>query len=111
MSLFVSPLRRIPRLASRCRPFSSTRRAAQEPRSPHARFYSDLVPGMIPVALLGSAVYIGLQVLQTRLSLEKYLDEARAKVDALEGEVDALVAERAAGVSGTATTQSRGWWK
>jgi len=49
---------------------------------------------MIPVALLGSAVYMGLQLLQTRLSHEKYLDEARARIEELEREIDALVLER-----------------
>jgi len=49
---------------------------------------------MIPVALLGSAVYMGLQLLQTSLSHEKYLDEARARVGELEREIDALVLER-----------------
>ncbi|KAI0301791.1 hypothetical protein B0F90DRAFT_1816694 [Multifurca ochricompacta] len=60
----------------------------------HAQFYSDLVPAMIPVALLGSAVYMGLQLLQTYLSHEKYLDEARARVEELEREIDALLLER-----------------
>jgi len=49
---------------------------------------------MIPVALLGSAVYMGLHLLQTHLSHEKYLDEARARVRELEQEIDALVLER-----------------
>jgi hypothetical protein len=68
---------------------------------------------MIPVALLGSAVYMvrmriliivivfqlcgnlqGLQLLQTHLSHEKYLDEARARVEELERDIDALVRER-----------------
>lgn len=49
---------------------------------------------MIPVALLGSAVYVGLHLLQTHLSHEKYLDEARAHVRELEQEIDALVLER-----------------
>ncbi|KAH9963170.1 hypothetical protein BC827DRAFT_1129260 [Russula dissimulans] len=62
--------------------------------SRHAQFYSDLVPAMIPVALLGSAVYMGLQLLQTCLSHEKYLDEARARVEELEREIDTLVLER-----------------
>jgi len=49
---------------------------------------------MIPVALLGSAVYMGLQLLQTHLSHEKYLDEARAHIEELEREIDALLFER-----------------
>jgi len=49
---------------------------------------------MIPVALLGSAVYMGLQLLQTRLSHEKYLAEARARIEELEREIDVLLLER-----------------
>jgi len=49
---------------------------------------------MIPVALLGSAVYMGLQLLQTHLSHEKYLDEARARVEVMERDIDALLLER-----------------
>lgn len=43
------------RLALPSRPYS-----ASTPKTPsrHALFYSDLVPGMIPVALLGSAIYL-----------------------------------------------------
>ncbi|KAI9510424.1 hypothetical protein F5148DRAFT_1179273 [Russula earlei] len=69
--------------------------AARRPSSSrHAQFYSDLVPAMIPVALLGSAVYVGLHLLQTYLSHEKYLDEARARIEELEREIDALLPER-----------------
>jgi len=83
---------------SQRRHLSSSRQLFQEQHkkraSPHAQFYSDLVPGMIPIALLGSALYLGLQLLQSRLSHEKYLDEERARVEQLEAEVDALCAER-----------------
>ncbi|CCM02841.1 uncharacterized protein FIBRA_04953 [Fibroporia radiculosa] len=56
----------------------------------HVHFYSDLVPGMIPVALLGSAVYLGLRLAQSSMSHEKYLEEALERVTQLEAEVDAL---------------------
>ncbi|KAI0069022.1 hypothetical protein BV25DRAFT_74418 [Artomyces pyxidatus] len=83
-----------------------------KPSSPHAQFYTDLLPAMVPIALLGSAVFLGLQLLQSRLSLEKYLDEARAQVDALEAEVDALAARTGArrpeGVV-SAEAKPRGW--
>jgi len=62
--------------------------------SRHAQFYSDLVPAMVPIALLGSAVYMGLQLLQTHLSHEKYLDEARTRIKELEQEIDVLLLER-----------------
>ncbi|KAI0269235.1 hypothetical protein BC834DRAFT_865393 [Gloeopeniophorella convolvens] len=91
-------------LATRHRHFSSTRRIFQadagHPSSRHAQFYSDLVPAMIPVALLGSAVYMGLQLLQTYLSHEKYLDEARARVDELEREINILMLEKRVGSGG-----------
>ncbi|PCH41413.1 hypothetical protein WOLCODRAFT_59599, partial [Wolfiporia cocos MD-104 SS10] len=67
-------------------------------KSRHAQFYSDLVPGMIPIALLGSAVYLtiyeyvsqGLRLLQASLAQEKYLDEAEERVRQLEAEVEQL---------------------
>ena len=84
--------------------------------SRHAQFYSDLVPTMVPVALPGSAIYMvchfvviahgfepftlwgtatqGLQLLQTSLAHEKYLNEAHTQVQELEWEIDALVLER-----------------
>lgn len=136
--------------ASRCRHFATTQRlrqAQEQQRSPHAQFYSDLVPGMIPIALLGSAVYMvrnlfiplsrtllrtirgqlhsmqALQLLQSRLSHEKHLDEARSRINELEAEIDALLEQqqaRTSGVLGTATPVSadpasgapkpRGWF-
>ncbi|KAG6855024.1 hypothetical protein C0991_005953 [Blastosporella zonata] len=50
---------------------------------------------MIPIFLLGSAVYLGLQLAQQKLSHEKYMQEALARVKALENEVDALQEKRA----------------
>jgi len=81
--------------------------------SRHAQFYSDLVPAMIPVALLGSAVYMGLQLLQTNLLHEKYLDEARARIEELEREIDALVLERSntSPLPEIATTNTRSWFR
>jgi hypothetical protein len=32
--------------------------SADRPKSPHAQWYADIVPAMIPIALLGSAVYL-----------------------------------------------------
>ncbi|KAI0921539.1 hypothetical protein AcW2_006479 [Taiwanofungus camphoratus] len=75
------------------RAYSSKHGASPTP-SRHAQFYSDLVPGMIPIALLGSAIYLGLRLLQANLAHEKYLDEARQRVRELEAEVDALQREQ-----------------
>jgi outer membrane murein-binding lipoprotein Lpp len=45
---------------------------------------------MVPIALLGSAVYLGLQLAQSQLSHEQYLDEATTRVNELEAQVNAL---------------------
>ncbi|KII95357.1 hypothetical protein PLICRDRAFT_97297 [Plicaturopsis crispa FD-325 SS-3] len=80
-------------------------------KSAHAQFYSDLVPAMIPVAILGSAVYLGLQLAQSMFSHEKYLEEARARIRDLEAEVETLREERtkASQQSGPAPRKST-WW-
>ncbi|KAH9943082.1 uncharacterized protein BXZ73DRAFT_74126 [Epithele typhae] len=64
------------------------------PPSPHARFYSEYAAGMVPVALLGSVVYIGLRTWQQHLAHERFLVEAEAHVRELEAEVVALRHER-----------------
>ncbi|KAL5488150.1 hypothetical protein ACEPAI_6258 [Sanghuangporus weigelae] len=96
-------------------------------RSAHAQWYTDVVPAMIPIALLGSAVYIGLQLVQTKLATEKYLDEANSRIAQLEEEIRRLQSEqearaRALGSSGSPSksksgdgsdakrSTSRWWW-
>jgi hypothetical protein len=121
----------VPRILH-CRGLASRRRSSQPSTrrfvhrgdsgshgpSRHAQFYSDLVPAMVPVALLGSAVYMGLQLLQTSLAHEKYLDEARARVQELEREIDVLESRNTsltptheAGTDAAAhAANSRGWF-
>ena len=72
---------------------------------------------MLPVALLGSAVYLGLHLFQSHLAHEKYLDEANARVQELERQVDALLAERAqaypsasSASTASASKTSGSWW-
>ncbi|KAJ3883136.1 hypothetical protein F5051DRAFT_392095 [Lentinula edodes] len=72
-------------------PYAYTRNqrySTQKPKSPHAQWYSDVLPSMVPIFLLGSAVYLGLQLAQTRLFHEKYMVEARERVETLESEID-----------------------
>ncbi|KAJ3828556.1 hypothetical protein EV361DRAFT_803294 [Lentinula raphanica] len=64
--------------------------STEKPKSPHAQWYADVLPAMVPIFLLGSAVYLGLQLAQTRLSHEKYMIEARERVEVLEAQIDAL---------------------
>ncbi|KAG6890901.1 hypothetical protein C0995_000858 [Termitomyces sp. Mi166 len=67
---------------------------------------------MIPIFLLGSAVYLGLQLAQQTLSHEKFMQEASARVKALEAEVDALQEKRETGtpVAAVETKKSSRWW-
>ncbi|KAG1753867.1 uncharacterized protein EDB91DRAFT_1077547 [Suillus paluster] len=110
----MSPLARLVQLRSLRVPLRRTRgySSTTEPRSGHADWYASMLPGMIPVALLGSAMYMGLQLLQSRLAHERFLDEAREEVRQLEDEVDKLQKERAAQpsiVSSSRTSASK-WW-
>ncbi|KLO12819.1 hypothetical protein SCHPADRAFT_874899 [Schizopora paradoxa] len=70
---------------------SSSQTKSGKAKSPHALFYSDTLPAMIPVALLGSAVYLGLKLLQQQLATEKALDEANARIAVLELRVEQLI--------------------
>jgi hypothetical protein len=106
--------------------------SAASGKSAHAQWYSDLLPGMIPVALLGSAVYLvskisrtpltcfadvfslqGLQLAREILAHEKYLDEARARVQELEAEVADLRSARQNAVvpSGGKSTLAGSWFR
>ncbi|KAH8113364.1 hypothetical protein DFH11DRAFT_1775017 [Phellopilus nigrolimitatus] len=85
-------------------------------RSAHAHWYTNTVPAMIPVALLGSAVYIGLQLLQTKLATEKYLDEANKRIKQLETELQELQQEQelrsnSSQLVKSADSVSRWWWR
>jgi len=73
---------------------SSSQGKSGKEKGAHALFYRDMLPAMIPVALLGSAVYLGLKLLQNQLATEKALDEADAKIAALELRVEELVQQR-----------------
>ncbi|KIM91035.1 hypothetical protein PILCRDRAFT_58810 [Piloderma croceum F 1598] len=83
--------------------------SATSGKSAHAQWYSDLLPGMIPVALLGSVVYLGLQLARDSLAHEKYLDEARARVQELEVEVADLRSARQ-NVAVPSSGKSTGSW-
>ncbi|KIL00363.1 hypothetical protein PAXRUDRAFT_821735 [Paxillus rubicundulus Ve08.2h10] len=86
------------------------------PRSGHAEFYASMLPGMIPVALLGSAVYLGLQLIQGKLAHEQSLDEATERIRELQVEVDRLQRQRPPTITPTSTAKSTAqaktgsWW-
>ncbi|KAF9452054.1 hypothetical protein P691DRAFT_698073 [Macrolepiota fuliginosa MF-IS2] len=68
--------------------------ATDSPRSRHAQWYSDMVPSMIPVFLLGSAIYLGLELTQLKLAHEKYMDESATRIQELEAEIAGLREKR-----------------
>jgi len=49
-----------------------------------------MIPGMIPIALLGSSVYFGLQLARAKLSHEKQVVEAQERVAQLEAHLKHL---------------------
>ncbi|KAF8520092.1 hypothetical protein JB92DRAFT_2572493, partial [Gautieria morchelliformis] len=56
----------------------------------HAEWYAQVLPSMLPIALLGSSVYLGLHLVQTSLARERYADHARARIAELEHELSIL---------------------
>ena len=95
-------------------------------KSPYSTLYSGTFPAMVPAFLLGSAVYYvchfvpqvklfndslflqGLQLTRSKLSHEKYMQEARQQVLALEAEIDVLQQNRA--TTDASSKRSSRWW-
>jgi len=68
---------------------------------------------MVPIALIGSTVYMALQLVRTNLSHEKYLDEAHATVKDLETKLAELQNQKGQSESGSEDAQassSKKWW-
>ncbi|KDR83550.1 hypothetical protein GALMADRAFT_15877, partial [Galerina marginata CBS 339.88] len=63
-------------------------------RSRHSTLYSETLPSMIPVFLLGSAVFLALQLTQLKLSHENFMEESTNRVTELEAEINALQQKR-----------------
>ncbi|PPQ65244.1 hypothetical protein CVT26_000221 [Gymnopilus dilepis] len=90
----------------------------EQAKSRHSAFYSDTLPAMIPIFLLGSAVFLGLQLMYLKLSHEKFMDESMERVKALEAEIDALQQKRTTTSQSNAGNKSseqkdstrRSWW-
>jgi len=49
---------------------------------------------MIPIFLLGSAIYLGLELTQVKLAQEKYMDESAKRIEELETEITGLREKR-----------------
>ncbi|TEB35515.1 hypothetical protein FA13DRAFT_1788142 [Coprinellus micaceus] len=50
----------------------------------------------MPVFLLGSAIYLGLRLTQMNLSHERYMEQAEARIKALEDDIATLETSRRA---------------
>ncbi|KAJ6516058.1 hypothetical protein C8R45DRAFT_958609 [Mycena sanguinolenta] len=63
---------------------------ASSAKTPIQTWYSSILPAMVPISLLASAVYTTLLLAQLHLSHEKTMEEQAARLVQLEAEVDAL---------------------
>ncbi|KAF8609396.1 hypothetical protein BDV93DRAFT_518219 [Ceratobasidium sp. AG-I] len=75
--------------------------------SRHAAWYRDTIPAMGPVFLIGSAVYMGLKLVQSQLAHEKFVLDAKARIGVLEQELESLRSARLLPVSQKAKAPSR----
>ncbi|KAL4076031.1 hypothetical protein J3A83DRAFT_2106474 [Scleroderma citrinum] len=96
--LWSSHVRRTPALGARL---------YSDQRSKHAQWYSSMLPAMVPIALLGSAVYMALHLAQSKLAHEKFVDQANARIRMLEDEVDKLQSDRRV----TPESSQSSWWR
>ncbi|KIL68142.1 hypothetical protein M378DRAFT_72123 [Amanita muscaria Koide BX008] len=97
--------------------------------SRHKLWYTDTLPALVPVFLLGSAVYLarfyflfaplpqtdvkqGLQLTHLRVSHERHMEESSDRIKQLEVEIETLQAERVTKVPPREEQQSpkKGWW-
>lgn len=69
---------------------------------------------MIPIFLLGSAIYLGLELTQLKLAHEKYTDESGRRIEELESEVASLREKRLAQAPDSTeqapSPKKRSWW-
>jgi len=74
---------------------------------------------MIPVFLLGSAIYLGLELTQLKLAQEKYMDESARRIEQLEAEIASLREKRLHGAQAPTALptleqaplpKKRSWW-
>lgn len=85
-----------------------------QPPNPHAAYYSELLPAMIPIFLIGSAVYLSLQLLHSSLAHEQASDKAHERIAELEAEIDARL-QGGSGSQGSTVealvNNAKAWWK
>lgn len=77
--------------------------------SRHKLWYTDTLPALVPVFLLGSAVYLGLQLTHLRVSHERHMEESSDRIKQLETEIETLQAERVKKLP-PRESPKKGWW-
>jgi len=96
-----------PRISS-ARPFANDASdSAMKKPSKHLIFYREIIPAMIPIFILGSAVYMSLQLTRNYLSHEKYVQEAEAEIASLKQQVEALQSHASSQGASTSSTRKR----
>jgi len=65
---------------------------------------------MVPILLLGSAVYLGLQLTHLQLSHEKYMEEANERIKQLEIEIQTIQAKQDEEAPVSKPVKASRWW-
>ncbi|KAF8318303.1 uncharacterized protein EI90DRAFT_2978467 [Cantharellus anzutake] len=85
--------------------------------SKHATFYRELVPAMIPIFILGSAVYMvrsmgSLHLTRNYLGHEKYVREAKAEIASLKQHIEILQSQASPASQATPSSpiNVKRWW-
>jgi len=82
--------------------------ATKQP-SKHLTFYREIVPAMIPIFVLGSAIYVSLHLARNYLSHEKYVQDAEAEIAHLRQQVEALQSQASHRESPISSTRRKRW--
>jgi len=99
-----------PRCISSTRPSANANSdSATKKPSKHLAFYREIIPAMIPIFILGSAVYVSLHLTRNYLSHEKYVQDAEAEIAYLRQEVEALQSQAGPREALTPSTERKRW--
>ncbi len=119
-----------PRCISSTRPSANANSdSAMKKPSKHLAFYREIIPAMIPIFILGSAVYVvsgmkgwglseihfqvfslkSLHLTRNYLSHEKYVQDAEAEIAYLRQQVEALQSQAGPREAPTSSTERKRW--
>ncbi|KZT62379.1 hypothetical protein CALCODRAFT_490200 [Calocera cornea HHB12733] len=66
----------------------------EKEKSKHALFYSQLLPTWLPIIVIGSAVFLSLQMLRSHLAQSRFTTEITQELSSLQAEYDMLHSQR-----------------